>query len=616
MERALFLMIIFLAWGVTDGRAPVDARHGGEEPPRMAQIPQLLGSAELHEVATPLGELFERLSRERGVRLDCPEEGLKEQKVIIHATQDLGTVLDRLAETLGAAWVVREGGGYRLVRTRAAQRYARTYLQEREREAEVLSRARLKRYQAMIRIALRGAAAEGTPERTPPSGFVHPEGAPFLPALGGLSRQQVQRLFAAGTRAHYIRTSHAIYSRMSKEPALILRLADLPPAAAARLATAVTAAVRERSSSDMALQARYIQLASEPDLLVNFGNYFGDSVNISLSSPQLEGWAPHFELLHGADRSVAEELTSILTPEEQRVFARFQARLKAQRLADWPVEAGRVSGAENLADAAVRVDAAPVGPGRRPGDDLSLPQTLLAIHKATHGTVIADYFTRPQRLKRADAPATLHDLLTAVSRVFGRNCRASDGLLTFRSVSWPADERAEVPSSRLQPWLAAKTRLAHLPGQQWLEMGRLSEEQLLTLCEPSDVFGEALVDEANCAMGGLEVLGFYHRLSPPQQELARSPRGLRFDDLRQDQRLELLQLFRSVGGVGITLSGLHESFRLALAFGTPEQVRAPRSVRYRCHLVMVLAGTPGIAARLPVPGDLQRLREDFASTSE
>jgi hypothetical protein len=163
----------------------------------------------------------------------------------------------------------------------------------------------------------------------------------------------------------------------------------------------------------------------------------------------------------------------------------------------------------------------------RPGEGaLTLAGCLQALHEATGQTVLADYFTRPQRLPRPNGPVALQDFLRSVAGGFGRDCRADAAGFYLRSTTWPEDERAEVPAARLRPWLERRAERGFLPPDDWLEMGRLSPLQLLGLCDSSDLFGEALAVEALAALRGVEAFRS-RRVSPPGSPWPWQPRGYR-----------------------------------------------------------------------------------------
>jgi hypothetical protein len=82
-----------------------------------------------------------------------------DQKLILYAPrQPLGALLDEVADLLGARWVLvqRPSGNkeYRLTRARKAFEYVEWYRREQDRRAKALWRGRLKRYQAMMRLAV------------------------------------------------------------------------------------------------------------------------------------------------------------------------------------------------------------------------------------------------------------------------------------------------------------------------------------------------------------------------------------------------------------------------------------------------------------------------------
>src|SRR5205823_4251345 len=124
-----------------------------------------------------------------------------------------------------------------------------------------------------------------------------------------------------------------------------------------------------------------------------------------------------------------------LDAEEREVFRDYQAQVQAAGN-PWeaPIIAGEVTGLAD-SDGNRRFPPERLREAAAGKKEIAYPAVLLALHRATGRTVVADYFTKPQRLPTPERPGRLGELVRAACRIFGRDCIQTGAILRFRSVT-------------------------------------------------------------------------------------------------------------------------------------------------------------------------------------
>lgn len=567
--------------------------------------------SDFSEQGTPIGELLERLAKEHGVPLTAQDDGVADQKILLYARrQPAGEVLDQVAETLGLEWRWDKKQGFVLARGRKALNYAREYRRRRAAREQVLARARFKRYRTMIRLAVRNA---GQPPVRMREGFGRPwvdrVTADLLPLAAGLPDAQLQQLFTAGSQALRVRVQLSERSgwgmtRMVQRPAFSLPLSRLGDQAG--LVRQYLLETADGTSEHLA--PRYRTVAGDPDAVVHFGNFRGDSLEVYLTSERTPGWGPQMTLTEGCDSIDADpekELNQGLTAAELKAIAEFYEGRRGKSSGVPPVSGGTVVGLHPQ-DAArtVALDSAELKKLLLPSRKLSFPTALLALHRSLGRTVIADYFTKPQRLELTAGNPNTGKWLEGVCERFGRDCTVTKDALQLRSVTWPDDEQYETPLRHLRPWLESVKSRGYLKAAEWLQMGRLTERQLIALCAPSDLFPQDLGLEARCALAGYNVLQLYHLLNPGQQARLGAASPLRWQDLTGPQQEYAQQLVLQTDGPRSGLQVLREHFKFIVSLPPPGESglvvqdygTERRTSRFICGVTLRLPGASGASA--------------------
>jgi hypothetical protein len=622
--RYLYLVGVVLAALMT--ASPPAGAQTRRSPVRPQTVPELAVDVELQEVGVALGDLLARLASRCGVPLAAEGAEIAEQKIILYAPrQPLGTLLDQVAELLGARWVVVESESgkkkreYCLVRARQALEDAERYRREQQRRDQALWRGRLKRYQAMIRVALESVRrpAETTPDAVVRVPFSIRE-KELVPLLAHLTPQQIALLFQPATATPKISVSDGPRrvwgnSYVVKTPAFAVPLSRFPAEAREGVRAILQRYAAENPPPPGATEeASYALHLREPDLVLHFANFYGDSVCLYTTSARRPGSSPEFVIVDSLDgfrADLSHPINQGLTSEEREAVRQFREARYGPRRSPLPNRPGRLVGLDaEDARKPLEVDLRKMVPATAEAAELTLPLALLAMHQATGQTVLADYFTKPQRLDLSEKPlSTRGEFLEAVCRAFGRDGWVDARGFRFRSVTWPDDERSEVPARTLGHWLEARARLGYLPADAWLAMGRLSIPQLCSLVSPSDLFGDTLLEPARRAFSDYDVIQFYHQLTPAQQAAARRT-PLRWQDLTPTQRDAVGRLAVVHHGLHVTPERLATSIRLSIRSDTKESEIPPGRMRVTFSLSTLVTEYVGISARLPFPGEEERIR--------
>ncbi len=590
---------------VLPGSARADDALPARQSVRMRTLPELRHVVRIHEAGLPVGDLLETWRARFGVDLTAEADAVANQKLIIHAEgQTAGVLLDEIAGLLTAQWLLDRPKGYRLVRDQRAHAYSARYFRERQARARLLRQARLKRYRAMIRLSLnaqQGKQGDALSNDSPP--YLDPGGSTLLPLLASLKPAEVARLSDAGAEGGVFRAQRWSLARMSKQTAFAVPLSRLRESDRERVERLLRDEVGHWAQNETLVQ-NFNELIRDPDMVLHFGNYRGDSVNVCITSSRVPNWGPEFQILLGADTADDSRLNVDLSQEELSAFREYQKQIRVRQLCASPVISGRIEGLPDQDADRVLPHAYLSGVEYlESSKTVSYHAILHAVHCATAKTIVADYFTKPQRLRVRTAPPSLGDLLTDVGDVFGRDCTTSSVGLRLRSVAWPDDERAEVPLAVLRPWLMHKRQSKYLPGEDWLAMGGLTEAQLISLCEPSDLFGTLLTEEAAEALAGHGVLRLVSQLTSAQASRVRTPAGLRFSELSAVQQDYVLGFARTKLGPWVTREGLHQAFTFHVGTRKPEDQAPLGSIRMLAVASMMLPGGVGKSAVLPVRGD-------------
>jgi hypothetical protein len=596
-------------------------------PVSLKSAPELARRVELQEVGTPVANLLARLSRQSGVSLATDDPVIGDQKVILHADlKPLGALLDEVAELLSAIWIPISGGrddkkAYRMVRSPQRLMEIEQYRRQEAERAGALRRGRLKRYSTVVRLALKSVRRTPTTERSVERPCIMPFER-LVPVLGQLSSRQIEQLIQQGDQARQISLSDGPRQvwgcgRMVKAPVFALRLSELPKVAREGvLDTLRLSAAEVADLPPVTGRSAYAIHAEDPELMLHFANFNGDGIFLCTTSARMPGTATEFQIIAGLDAIPSDPTLPVnqgLTAEERKAVAEYIAGRYGPTPSPLPNRPGRVVG---LSAQARRqpflVNLRELLPDEAALAELSFPGVLLAVHRATGRTVLADYFTKPQRLPLSQVPSTMGELLSTVCARFGRNAWAGAVGLRFRSTTWLEDEPAEVPGRLLSPWLEAVNRLGSLPADAWLEMGRLTIPQLCSLATPSDRFGDVLVQPARSALLGYDALQVYCQLTPAQQAAARRE-PLRWQDLAAAQREFVESLAVLNHGLHITREALPERFHLSVGVALTDKELQTVKPRMICGLSIRLSQQLGMSARLMSPGQDERFHRQFAA---
>jgi hypothetical protein len=534
-------------------------------PVLLGQAPAFAVRVSLAERGTTLSDILDRLEQTLGARVRVEDRRLADRKLIVYCDrQPLGDLLDRIADIVGGEWTPDLRGGYELTETAGARRYARRYRRERQEEQQRLRRAQLQRYRELLRVAQENArrVMEGDPD--PESRrFLDLENVDLMALLGRLTPEQVEQLFSAGEAAQTARIvtesgSIARFARYSRKPAFSIPVSGLPTEDQTRIDRWLQA-----RADGSALGEKFARLRSDRDKILHFGNLDGASVDLVLTSPATPMWGPDVTLAFAGLLSPDPDhpLNKGLDQDTLRVLHR-----NVDEVSDvFPRRAGRVAELSDE-DARVLIRLPLEGPPTHP---LSLPEVLQMLHEQTGRAVVADYFTKPHRYRPTEETVALPALLRGVAEAFGRQISTAAPTITIRSPTWPDDERSEVPWRTLHPWLEAAREKNFLPAEHWLEMGRLSESQRLSLCAPSDLFGSLLVQPAREAVGAHYALTFHQALSTLQRRRAEAAE-LRWAHLRPDQQQLLMEIAVRTRGPRVTPLQLVETFRFSVRRAEPD----------------------------------------------
>jgi RNA polymerase sigma-70 factor (ECF subfamily) len=166
---------------------------------------------------------------------------------------------------------------------------------------------------------------------------------------------------------------------------------------------------------------------------------------------------------------------------------------------------------------------------------------LEALHHATGLPLVADYYTRFHKVGAVSAhQASIYDALNPICDEMRLRWQwevserpSSAGWLQFRSTSYYHDKLKEVPHRLLTRWAAARRRQGMLTLDDLVEIGRLTDEQLMSSAEMAEgakeCFGLAEWDLVTSE--GEEILRnlrFLAGFTPELRQEAMSPNGLLF----------------------------------------------------------------------------------------
>jgi hypothetical protein len=175
-----------------------------------------------------------------------------------------------------------------------------------------------------------------------------------------------------------------------------------------------------------------------------------------------------------------------------------------------------------------------------------------AVHQATGLPIVADSYSRIwQAPMVTHSQKPLFELLCSVGDTLGARWTKDDRFLLCRTTSYLWDRLTEVPNRLLQRWSRDREANGGLPFADFLEMARLSDQQLDTATEPPPIrhcwglreWGLLGSPSPGTTLDRNRLRArFLTTLTPEQLRRAMEPAGLPFKELPLAQQQSAMQL--------------------------------------------------------------------------